>query len=48
VTWADLGLTGKQRVRDLWRQQDVAEADESYGTEVAPHGVVLLRLVPGK
>lgn len=48
VAWADLGLTGKQRVRDLWRQQDVAEAEEPYAAEVAPHGVALLRLVPGK
>jgi alpha-galactosidase len=48
VNWKDLGLTGKQRVRDLWRQKDLTEADGSYAAEVPPHGVVLLRLFPAK
>jgi alpha-galactosidase len=48
VSWKDLGLTGKQRVRDLWRQQDIATVNGSFTSEVAPHGVVLLRLFPAK
>ncbi|MDB6114888.1 MAG: Alpha-galactosidase [Lacunisphaera sp.] len=44
--WADLGLTGAQLVRDLWRQQDVATAGGSFTTPVNSHGVVLLRLQP--
>jgi alpha-galactosidase len=42
--FADLGLTGPQSVRDLWRQRDLAAAEESYAAEVAPHGVAFLRL----
>jgi alpha-galactosidase len=46
VAWKDLELSGKQRVRDLWRQQDLGEATDFYTTEVPAHGVVLLRLFP--
>jgi len=41
--WEDLGLTGKQRVRDLWRQKDLGIFDE-FSTEVPRHGVVLVRV----
>lgn len=33
------------RVRDLWRQQDLGEFKDSFETKVAPHGVVLVRLI---
>jgi len=46
VTWKDLGLTGPQRVRDLWRQKDLAPADRSCNATVNRHGVMLLRLWP--
>jgi len=43
-----------QTVRDLWRQKDVAVLKpagrykgDSFSTEVAPHGCVLLKLSPG-
>lgn len=44
-----LGLFGEQTVRDVWRQKDIAKVSqkEQWMTEVAPHGVVLLRLSPG-
>jgi hypothetical protein len=44
-----LGLLGTQTVSDLWRQKDNAKIaqKERWETEVAPHGVVLLRLYPG-
>ncbi len=44
VTWADLNLSGKQKVRDLWRQKDVGEFDGKFEAVVRPHGVVLVRL----
>jgi len=44
--WADLGLQGKQRVRDLWRQKDVGLFKEKFEAFVARHGVVLVRLWP--
>ena len=46
--WSDLGLTGKQRVRDLWRQADIGEFDSQFEASVPRHGVVLLRLWPAK
>lgn len=44
-----LGLRDKQTVRDLWRQTDVAtlRGNETFSTEVAPHGAALLRVYPG-
>ena len=42
--WEDLGISGKYRVRDLWRQQDIGVFELSYLSSVASHGVVLLRL----
>ena len=46
VAWSDLGLSGKCKVRDLWRQQDLCEEITSYSTEVFPHGVCLIRVTP--
>lgn len=44
--WADVGVSGNQRVRDLWRQKDLGEHEDSFEAVVAPHGVVLVRLTP--
>jgi alpha-galactosidase len=44
--WSDLKLTGPQRVRDLWRQQDLGVLAEKFEASVAPHGVVFVRLFP--
>ncbi len=46
--WSDLGLSGKQQVRDLWRQRDVGTFGDQFETEVAAHGVVLVRIRPAK
>ena len=46
-TLKSLGIRGKQTIRDLWRQQDVAETSDAYAATVEPHGVVLLRILPG-
>ncbi len=42
--WADLGLKGKQKVRDSWRQQDLGRYEGEFKAAVPRHGVVLLRL----
>jgi len=42
--WEDLGLSGGQRVRDLWQRKDAGEFGDSYDAIVPPHGVVLLRM----
>ena len=44
VTWSDLGITGPQQVRDLWRQQDLGLTSDQVTRTVARHGVSLLRL----
>jgi alpha-galactosidase len=44
--WSDLKLTGKQRVRDLWRQQNLGIFENGFKTGVPAHGVVLVRLFP--
>ncbi len=45
------GLSGKQHVRDLWRQKDVADVDTANGTlplTIPAHGVVLYKLTTAK
>ena len=42
--FAVLKLDGKQTVRDVWRQKDIGTFENSYEAEVAPHGVVLVKL----
>jgi very-short-patch-repair endonuclease len=32
--WSELGITGKQRVRDVWRQKDIGEFSDSYTAKV--------------
>jgi alpha-galactosidase len=44
VTWADLGISGKRRLRDLWLHQDVAWPGPEYEVTVPGHGVVMLRV----
>ena len=48
AAWGDLGLSGKQQVRDLWRQKDLPAADEKFQATVPRHGVVLVKLRPSK
>ena len=49
VNWSELGVSGKQRVRDLWRQKELGEFSEKFTAAKVPrHGVVLVRLWPVK
>ena len=47
VNWSDLGLTGKQTVRDLWRQKDLGVFTGKFEAAVPRRGVVLVRVLPG-
>jgi hypothetical protein len=47
VKWIDLGLTGRQSVRDLWQRRDLG-APTGFTTDLAPHGALLLRVTPAK
>jgi alpha-galactosidase len=44
--WTDLGISGKQKVRDLWRQKDIGKFDRKFTTLVKRHGVVMVRMWP--
>jgi len=44
--WSDLGIIGKQKVRDLWRQKDLGNYDKKYSSRVGRHGVVMVRMWP--
>jgi len=48
ANWSDLGLTGKLKVRDLWRQKDLGKFNGKFETSVPKHGVVLVRIWPAK
>jgi alpha-galactosidase len=56
VKWADfanspmtdLKVSGKQAVRDLWRQKDLGTSDGEFSAKVPKHGVVLVKLSPAK
>jgi len=39
-----LGLIGKQRLRDLWRQKELGTLSDQFTSVVPGHGVLLLRL----
>lgn len=44
ATWADLGLSGIQAVRDLWREKDLGVFEGRHAALVGRHGVALLRV----
>lgn len=44
LNWKDIGLKGKYNLRDLWRQKDLLDHEDSYNTDVLRHGVVLLKM----
>jgi hypothetical protein len=46
LNWADAGLKGKQRVRDVWEQKDIGDFDGAYSATVGSHGVGLLLCKP--
>ena len=46
VKWSDLGVTGRQDVRDLWRQVNLGARELELRAEVPRHGVVLVKLSP--
>lgn len=41
-----IGLPGKWKVRDVWRQKDLGSRNASIRTSIPHHGAVLWRLIP--
>ncbi|GAB4042885.1 hypothetical protein [Spirosoma litoris] len=48
MDFTKVGLKGAYRLRNVWRQKDVGIFTGSFKTEIRHHGVVLLRMFPGK
>jgi alpha-galactosidase len=44
IKWADLGITKKKTVRDLWLHQNVAANGPEHAATVAGHGVLMFRV----
>jgi alpha-galactosidase len=44
ASWKDLGIAGKQRVRNLWRQEDLGVFERAFSANVERHGTVLVRM----
>lgn len=46
VSFADLGITGKASVRDLWAHKDLGEFSGSFAQDLACHSAGLYRISP--
>jgi len=44
VNFADIGLKGKQPVRNLWQKKDLGDFDGSYTATVPVHGAVMVKI----
>ena len=43
LNWSDAGLTGRQRLRDLWAHKNLGTFKGKFKVQVPSHGAVLLR-----
>jgi alpha-galactosidase len=46
ATWADVGVTGGQLVRDLWREKNIGRFEDTFTAQVPARGVVLVAVIP--
>ena len=44
VSWKDLGISGKQIVRDLWEQNYIGSFENEFSEIINPHGGKLYRI----
>ncbi|MDP2335807.1 MAG: alpha-galactosidase [Bacteroidota bacterium] len=44
LDWAELQLSGKQSVRDLWRQKELGTFKNKFSAQVPPDGVVMVKI----
>jgi alpha-galactosidase len=44
VSWKDAGMSGKLKVRDVWRKKDVGRSRDGFTAMVGPHDVELIRV----
>lgn len=48
VKWSDIGLSGSQRVRDLWLHKNLGTLKGEYTVDVPAHGCVMLKFAKVK
>ncbi len=48
LTTSELGISGKFKVKDLWRQKDLGTFENKFTAVVPYHGVVLIKVTPEK
>jgi alpha-galactosidase len=48
VKWSELGVSGQQSVRDLWRQQNLGKFPAQFQTVMPRHGVALVKVAPAQ
>jgi alpha-galactosidase len=46
IKWEEIDISGKHKVRDLWRQQDLGVSEGIFEDIIESHGVMMLRLWP--
>jgi alpha-galactosidase len=46
ASWWRLRLHGRARARDLWTHADLGTFSDRFAATVAPHSVVMVRIVP--
>ena len=44
--WSDLGLTGQQQVRDLWRETNLGAFENQFQARIPRHGGMLVKMTP--
>ena len=44
VKWTDVGITGKQPVRNLWTKKDLGLFSDVFTANVPSHGAVLVKI----
>jgi len=44
VSWKELEISGKYRVRDIWEKKTIGKFDRSFGISVNPHGSKLYKI----
>lgn len=45
ISWNEIGLEGKQKVRDLWEHKELGEFPDYFEATVKPHQCVVVRLL---
>ena len=45
ISWDELGISGRWKVRDVWKQTDLGIREKEFSIMVPLHGVVMIKLL---